>query len=85
MQSGKLPPGRLLNHRRLNQPRRKRAAPKKGLLKSLEAAEFLGMSKLSFYRLISGKQIPHYRIGSRILISQQQLSTWLASNESVSG
>ena len=55
------------------------------LLKPLEAAEFLGMSSFSFYRLVSGKQIPHYRIGSRILISQEQLSTWLASNESVSG
>ena len=76
--------------RRVPEPPKAEPAPKEAsnsktrLLKPLEAAELLGMSKLSFYRLVSGKKIPHYRIGSRILISQEQLQTWLASNESVS-
>jgi excisionase family DNA binding protein len=77
--------------RKVPEPPKAEPAPKETsdskmrLLKPLEAAEFLGMRKLSFYRLVSGKKIPHYRIGSRILISQEQLQIWLASNESVSG
>jgi excisionase family DNA binding protein len=56
---------------------------RKALLTAKEAAAHLGISKVSLYRLITGEKIPHYRIGRRILISEQHLTTWLAGFENV--
>jgi len=53
------------------------APPSKKFFKLHEAAEYLGISKGLLYKLTSTKQIPFYRIGKRILVSEQQLLSWL--------
>ena len=55
----------------------KEAPPSKRFFKLSEAAEYLGISKGLLYKLTSTKQIPFYRIGKRILVSEQQLLSWL--------
>ena len=71
------------------EPPKQEAAPKetggtrKALLTAKEAAVHLGISKVSLYRLIAGEKIPHYRIGRRILISEQHLAIWLADFENM--
>jgi excisionase family DNA binding protein len=53
------------------------APPSKKFFKLHEAAEYLGISKGLLYKLTSTKQIPFYRIGKRILASEEQLLSWL--------
>jgi excisionase family DNA binding protein len=53
------------------------AAQPKKLFGFAEAVEFLCGSKRTLYRLVSKKQVPHYRIGKRYLFNEQLLLTWL--------
>lgn len=55
-------------------PRRRR------LLSLREAAEFLRVSRSALYRLTSTKRIPHYRIGSRILLDEGRLIEWISQS-----
>jgi excisionase family DNA binding protein len=53
------------------------SAQSKRLSRFSEAAEFLCVSKRTLYRLVSEKQVPHYRIGNRYLFNEQLLLTRL--------
>lgn len=71
-------------------PKREQAAKEaedstKKLLTLADAATYLSFSQSYLYRLTSRKQISHYKIGSRILFSEQQLVNWLAGFESPAG
>jgi excisionase family DNA binding protein len=46
-----------------------------------EAAATLGISRASAYEAVRRGQIPHIRIGSRILVPRSQLEKMLASDE----
>ncbi|MGO9309098.1 MAG: helix-turn-helix domain-containing protein [Spirochaetia bacterium] len=39
-------------------------------------AAYLGISKGLLYKLIRSTQVPHYGIGKRILINEEQLLAW---------
>lgn len=54
--------------------------PRRRLLNLSEAAEFLRVSKSSLYRLTSTKRIPHYNIGSRILLDEAKLIEWIGDS-----
>jgi excisionase family DNA binding protein len=41
-----------------------------------EAAKRLGLAPATVYALVSGKKIAHYRHGSRIQISEEDLETY---------
>ena len=43
-----------------------------------EAAELLGLSKDTIYRMARENQLPHVRAGSRILFHRPRLEAWLA-------
>ena len=42
-----------------------------------EAAEFLGFSPLTLYRLLSRREVRHYRVGKRILLRMSDVEEWL--------
>lgn len=46
-----------------------------------EAAEYIGSSVFKTYELVRKKEIPHYRIGSRILFRKEALDAWIAQQE----
>jgi excisionase family DNA binding protein len=46
-----------------------------------EVAEFIGVSKDLIYELVRAKQIPHLRIGKRIIFNQESLENWLIKKE----
>jgi len=50
---------------------------KKMLLSISEAAETLGLSVSTIYRLTSRRAIPHCKIGSRIVFQPAQLEAWI--------
>lgn len=62
---------------RVEPPAKEVGTQPKKLFRFAEAAEFLCVSKRTLYRLVSEKQVPHYRIGNRYLFNEQQLLTWL--------
>jgi excisionase family DNA binding protein len=64
-------------HGRLNVPRTS-AMQRAGLLDIHQAAEYLGMSHRWLYRNYQAEQIPHVRIGSRILFRRTDLDQWIA-------
>ena len=45
-----------------------------------QAAEFLGISRVSVYRLTNYGNLPHQRIGSRILFDPDVLREWKVNN-----
>jgi excisionase family DNA binding protein len=60
------------------------AAPTKGqgadsrkVLRIAEAATFLRLSTAFVYRLSARGEIPHYKIGSRLLFDDAKLMAWL--------
>lgn len=46
-----------------------------------EASKFIGCSAYTIRELARKKQIPHYRIGSRIMFSKQSLIKWINKQE----
>lgn len=46
-----------------------------------EAADFLGVSKDLLYNLVRTKEIPHVRVGKRILFRKPMLEEWLEAQE----
>lgn len=46
-----------------------------------EAAEYLGVSRDSIYKMVREKQIPHFRIRSTILFSQKAIDDWIKEQE----
>lgn len=58
-------------------------------LSVLDAAALLGISPWTLYTLIARRQVPHYKIGSRVSFDRSELLTWrqqhyVASVENVS-
>jgi excisionase family DNA binding protein len=45
----------------------------------LEAAKKIGVSSSKLYQLVSARAIAHYRIGGKIIFSDQDLDAYLAS------
>lgn len=43
-----------------------------------EASELLGVSRAMIYRMAKNHEIPHLRIGKRIIIHRASLEAWLA-------
>jgi len=67
-----------------HEPKRE-PAPREGSSKRFynltEAAAFLNVSKGLIYKLTGSKRIPFYKIGSRVMFSEEQLLTWVKSFE----
>ena len=49
-----------------------------------EAADLLGLSGWTVYDLARRREIPHVRIGRRILFRHESLLNWLAEREAAS-
>lgn len=50
-------------------------------LKPKEAAQFLGCSEYKIKELARTNEIPHYRIGVRIMFRKSSLMTWIENQE----
>lgn len=42
-----------------------------------EAARWIGIGKSYLYKLTSGKKIPHYKVGRKILFDRGELEEWM--------
>jgi len=51
------------------------------LLNVNEAAKLIGVSISFVYKKISNKELPHYKIGARVLLSMDQILWFLKENE----
>lgn len=51
----------------------------KGLLSVIEAAEYLGLSKITIYKLVSEQKIPVVKLGARDLFRVDDLDKWVES------
>lgn len=49
-----------------------------------EAAEYLGVSAHSIYKMVREKQIPHFRVRRTILLSKKAIDEWVEQQESES-
>lgn len=45
-----------------------------------EAARWIGIGKSYLYKLTSGKKIPHYKVGRKILFDRGELEEWMNTN-----
>lgn len=50
-------------------------------IKVAEAAEYIGVSKDTIYKLVREGEIPHIRLGKRILFRIESLEAWLQERE----
>lgn len=50
------------------------------LLNVTEAAEYLRCSKSYLYKLAERRELPHLKVGSRLLFRVDQLNRWLDSH-----
>jgi DNA binding domain, excisionase family len=69
-----------------SEPPTKRLAEDSGakprrFLKLAEAAAFLNVSKALLYKLTSSRKIPYYKVGTRVMFSEEQLLTWVKAFE----
>lgn len=46
-----------------------------------EAAEYLGVSVDSIYRMVREKEIPHFRVRRTILLSKKAVDEWVEQQE----
>ncbi|ASK64207.1 DNA-binding protein [Virgibacillus phasianinus] len=46
-----------------------------------EVADFLGVHTDTIYALVKEKQIPHLKIGTRILFTKESISLWIQDQE----
>ena len=70
MQDGQAPDGEVLTAREA-------AAPDGEVLTAREAAAFLGVSPWTLYAAANRGDVPHRRIGRRMLFSRRALLLWL--------
>jgi excisionase family DNA binding protein len=56
-------------------------APKLPLLSEVEAARWLGVSRITLLRARKRCEIGHYRVGARVLYSEEHLRQYLANVE----
>jgi excisionase family DNA binding protein len=43
-----------------------------------QAADYLAWPKKRLYNLVAGKEIPHHKVGNRLLFHREELDRWLA-------
>ena len=46
-----------------------------------EIAEILGVAKVTVYKWVGERKIPHTRLGGRIVFTKDQISAWLKEHE----
>ena len=56
---------------------RLKTTKQKEILKSEEAAEFLGISINTLYEWVSQKKIPHMKVGGLLKFKREHLEKWL--------
>jgi excisionase family DNA binding protein len=44
------------------------------------ASDYLHLSKSSIYKMVSGKTIPHRKIGTRTLFVVEEIDNWVLNN-----
>jgi excisionase family DNA binding protein len=49
-----------------------------------EAAPYIGSSEYKLREMVSKKQIPHYRVGNRIMFRKVKLDEWIIKQEEAS-
>lgn len=49
-----------------------------------EAADFLGVSQDVIYRMVRERQIPHFRVRSKILFCKETILDWIKDQEQAS-
>jgi len=54
------------------------------LMSASEAAKFLGICQRTLWALKAGGEIPHVRIGRRVLYSRASLTRWIEQQETAS-
>lgn len=47
------------------------------------ASEQLGLAKITIYKMVSARRIPHIKIGKRVLFDPQKLSEWIDEHKVV--
>lgn len=57
---------------------------KRSTLTVVEVAEYLGISKDLVYMMVREKQLPHVKLGRRILFKIDSVERWLAALENES-
>jgi|GEM_PF-1681184 len=60
------------------------ARPQRETITAPEAAEVLGLSPWSIYDLVRRRQLPHIRIGRRVLFRRESILQWLEAHEQAS-
>ena len=60
-----------------NNPR----TPTRDAISATEVAELLGLSRNSVYYAVTRGEIPHRRVGRRIIFSRSAIMAWLGSQE----
>lgn len=46
-----------------------------------EAAPYIGSSEYKLREMVNNKEIPHYRIGNRIMFRKEKLDEWIERQE----
>lgn len=46
-----------------------------------ELANYIGASTVKVYSMVRGNEIPHYKIGSKILFRKSTIDQWIAGQE----
>ncbi|WP_367386976.1 helix-turn-helix domain-containing protein [Bacillus vallismortis] len=49
-----------------------------------EVADYLGVHHDTIYTMVREKQIPHFRVGRRILFTKQTIEAWREAQEQAS-
>lgn len=57
----------------------KEQEPKRLAYTIKEAAEMLGLSKSRLYEMVQFDEIPHMRIGGKVLLPKKEFESWLKS------
>ena len=51
------------------------------IINTSEAAEFLGISRMTLFRRMKLGQVPYKRLGRRVMFSKLQLTDWIRESE----
>ncbi|MDQ0158846.1 helix-turn-helix domain-containing protein [Alkalibacillus salilacus] len=46
-----------------------------------QTAEYLGVNRETIYRMARRKEIPHFKLGQRIIFSQSSIEEWIREQE----
>lgn len=63
------------------EPEQAELSPRPVLISVQETARIMGIGKDTVYALCNSGQLPHIRLGKRILVSVDGLKAWIASND----